>query len=65
VTPRHLKSRHGQPKDIALDFCRRLQRFTPHTDQPTRHDTGKLQSALAALWKRTPPAGDDADGEVP
>jgi replicative DNA helicase len=63
VTLRHLKSRHGEPKDIALDFCRRLQRFTPHSDQAARPDTGKLQSALAALWKRTPPAGDDEGSE--
>jgi hypothetical protein len=60
---RHLKARHGETKDIALDFNRRLQRFTSHTDQSGRHDTGKLQSALTALWKRTPPADDEAEGE--
>jgi replicative DNA helicase len=63
VTLRHLKSRHGEPKDIALDFNRRLQRFSLQTDEAARPDAGKLQSALAALWKRTAPAGDDADGE--
>jgi replicative DNA helicase len=56
VTLRHLKSRHGEPKDIDLDFDGKLQRFAPRS-APV--DTGKLQSALAALWKRTAPAGDD------
>lgn len=60
VTLRHLKSRHGEPKDIDLDFDGKLQRFTPRS---ALADTGKLQSALAALWKRTAPAGDDEGSE--
>jgi replicative DNA helicase len=63
VTLRHLKSRHGEPKDIVLDFDRRLQRFTPEGDQATRPDAAKVRSELAALWERTAPAGDDAEGE--
>jgi replicative DNA helicase len=56
VTLRHLKSRHGEPKDIDLDFDGKLQRFAPRS-APV--DTGKLRSALAAQCKRTAPAGDD------
>ncbi len=44
----------------ALDFDGKLQRFTPRSEPA---DTGKLQSALAALWNRTAPAGDDQESE--
>jgi replicative DNA helicase len=66
VTLRHLKARHTEPKDLLLDFDRRIQRFAeaedprlwkPNGGKPAR---GKLQSALAAAWNNTPPA-DDAD----
>jgi replicative DNA helicase len=67
VTLHHAKSRHGEPKDIALSFEGRLQRFTPtpsggcgSTGKPT---AGKLQTALADLWARTRPAGDDEGDE--
>jgi replicative DNA helicase len=63
VTLRHLKSRHGEPRDIALDFCRRLQRFTPQADQGARPDGAKMRADLAALWQRTAPAGDTPEGE--
>jgi replicative DNA helicase len=60
VTLRHLKSRHGECRDIALAFHRKQQRFAPPgADQGPRADAGKLQSALAALWARTAPAADD------
>jgi replicative DNA helicase len=63
VTLRHLKSRHGACRDIALTFQRRHQRFTPAGgDQGSRSDAARVQSALAALWKRTAPAADDAEG---
>lgn len=60
VTLRHLKSRHGECRDLDLTFHRRYQRFTPATDQGPRPDAGKVKSALAALWSRTAPA---AEGE--
>ena len=67
ITLHHAKSRHGEPKDIALSFEGRLQRFTPApsgfsgpTSKPT---AGKLQSALADLWARTRPADDDQADE--
>jgi len=64
VTLRHLKSRHGECRDIALTFHRRHQRFAPAgSDHGPRPDAGKLQSALSALWARTAPAADDEGGE--
>jgi replicative DNA helicase len=64
VTLRHLKSRHGECRDMALTFHRRHQRFTPAGSGPApRPDTGRLQSALAALWARTAPAADDERGD--
>jgi replicative DNA helicase len=64
VTLRHLKSRHGECRDIALTFHRRHQRFTPAgSDQGPRQDAGKLRSALAALWAKTTPAADDEGSE--
>jgi replicative DNA helicase len=63
VTLRHLKSRHGECRDIELAFHRRHQRFTPAgVEHGSRPDQGKLKSALAALWARTPPAAGD-EGE--
>jgi replicative DNA helicase len=64
VTLRHLKSRHGECRDLELTFHRRHQRFTPAgSDLGPRPDAGKLQSALAALWARTLPADDDAGAD--
>jgi hypothetical protein len=66
VTLRHLKSRHGECRDLDLTFDRKHQRFTPAGSDPgPGPDAGKVKSALAALWARTPPATDaegDADG---
>jgi len=63
VTLRHLKSRHGECRDLALTFDRKHQRFTPGgTDQAPRPDA-RAKSALAALWARTPPAADDEGGD--
>ncbi len=62
VTLRHLKSRHGDARDIALTFERRLQRFTAATGEP-REGAGKLKSTLAALWARTALADEDEGGD--
>jgi len=63
VTLRHLKARHTEPKDLALDFHRPTQRFdvAAGSGTPTRgtKTSGKLTSALRDLWGKTPPAGDD------
>jgi replicative DNA helicase len=62
VILKHLKSRHGEPLDMTLHFERRCQRFMPvAVDQgkASSADRGKLRSALAALWNRTPAADDD------
>jgi replicative DNA helicase len=64
VTVRHLKSRHGECRDIELTFDGKHQRFTPAGgDQGPKPEAGKLRSALRDLWARTAPAeegqGDD------
>jgi replicative DNA helicase len=59
LTVKHVKSRHGEPRDIMLAFDRRLQRFTPAAVPPSRPSAGKLQSTLAALWAKTDSAPDD------
>ncbi len=63
VTLRHLKSRHGEAKDIALTFDRRLQRFTAAAKGQPRPDSRKQQSGLTTLWNRTAPAADDEGGD--
>jgi replicative DNA helicase len=63
VTLRHLKSRHGECRDIALTFHRRLQRFTAFgTDQGPQAEADKPQLALATLWARAAPAADGEGG---
>jgi replicative DNA helicase len=62
---RHLKSRHGETRDIRLSFDRPHQRFTVKPaprPKPPKPD-GKLTIAIAALWNRTPPARDDDSEE--
>lgn len=66
VTLRCLKDRNGDPKDIGLRFDRPRQSFTPVVTAGTPatvEDRGKLRSALAALWNRTPTANDDGGDE--
>jgi replicative DNA helicase len=63
VTLRHLKSRHGAPEDIRLDFCRPLQRFTPHEETTPRPDAARMRADLAALWNRTAAVGDTSEAE--
>jgi replicative DNA helicase len=61
VVLRHLKSRHGETRDITLTFDRPHQRFTPAepAEPAERADRGKLQAALRARWETTKPAHDD------
>jgi replicative DNA helicase len=66
VVLRHLKSRHGETRDIPLTFDRPHQRFTagPAAGPAPRADPGKLTAALPAMWDRTAPAHDEGeDGE--
>jgi replicative DNA helicase len=65
VTLKHLKSRHGEARDIALSFDRPHQRFTPSAPaQPSEQaDKGKLQAALKALWDGSRPAHDYSGDE--
>jgi replicative DNA helicase len=64
VVLKHLKSRHGEPKDIVLRFDGNRQRFTTAApvETKTRADNGKLQATLRARWNNARPAQDD--GEV-
>jgi replicative DNA helicase len=63
VTLKHLKSRHGECRDLSLRFDRRRQAFTPLCDSTQATDAGKVKSTLAALWNRTKPAADrNAEG---
>ena len=69
VILKHLKSRHGESRDIPLTFDRKHQRFTPaeppETGKPGRkRDSGKLHSALQALWNQSRVAN-DSEGEEP
>ena len=53
VTLRHLKSRHGETRDLPLHFDKARQAFTPldSTAAKAKPD-GKLQAALRSLWDR-------------
>jgi replicative DNA helicase len=65
VVLKHLKSRHGETRDITLNFDRKRQRFTP-TSRPApakQAEKGKLQAALRAMWDKTAPAHDDGEVE--
>lgn len=65
VVLKHLKSRHGETKNIALAFDRPHQRFAPaEPDRPAPSETGKLQAALRAAWGSTRPAADEGDDEA-
>jgi replicative DNA helicase len=65
VVLKHLKSRHGETKDIALTFNRKRQRFTPAepAGPAPRADNGKLQAALRAMWDKAAPAHDGEDSD--
>ena len=65
VKLKHLKSRHGECRDMSMRFDRRRQTFTIESEpgQTAAHaDKGKLKSALSALWNRTNAANDDGNG---
>lgn len=67
VILKHLKSRHGEARDMPLIFDRAHQRFTPAEAAPlraSRPDRGKLHNALRSLWDSTgaAPDNDGANG---
>jgi len=67
TTLKHLKSRHGECRTLSLRFDRARQSFAPDPGSTTAAatppaDRGKLRSALAELWNRTP-AADDGGGD--
>lgn len=65
VVLRHLKARHTEAKDLVLRFDRACQRFeSPNYEWSDGRDSGKLTSALSALWNRTPAADDDSEADI-
>ncbi len=66
VTLMHLKSRHGEQRNIIMDFDRSHQSFTVEADSTAKADggdKGKLASAVATLWNKTAAAADGGDDE--
>ena len=64
VILRHLKSRNGECLDLRLTFDKPLQRFTPidAINTATKGERpGKLRSAIAELWAKTPMGREDVD----
>ena len=66
VKLKHLKSRHGECRDLSLQFNRRCQAFTVDAESNDGGNGGpdkrKLTAALAAAWNRTAPANDAGQG---
>jgi replicative DNA helicase len=63
VRLRCLKDRNGEPRDVALRFNRRLQRFDTVSASAPKPDRAELQAALAAKWDETPAAADGEGGD--
>ena len=58
-----LEAAAREAQDMELHFDGRCQRFTPVGDGERPADKGKLQSALAAMWKRTAAVDDGEDDD--
>jgi replicative DNA helicase len=64
VKLKHLKSRHGECRDLSMRFDRRRQAFAVEADTPGTASKGKLKlAALQSLWTKTPAAMEGADDE--
>jgi replicative DNA helicase len=61
VALRHLKSRHGATRDIALLFDKPFQSFTPVNEPDTTTANTELAAAIAGLWDQTTPSSDDEE----
>jgi replicative DNA helicase len=64
VVLKHLKSRHGETKDVILAFDRKRQCFIPSesakpVEPPARPEGGKLDDRLRTVWNTTLQANDD------
>ena len=57
------KNRHGEPRDIALRFNRRVQRFEPVAAGMARPDAGRFKVKLAHLWAETQATSDGGGDE--
>jgi replicative DNA helicase len=64
VTLRHLKSRHGEPKDVNLSFDGRLQRFSSAGAAcGAKANSRKVRESLAAPWGHAEHSGDETEAE--
>lgn len=75
ITLRHLKSRYGECRDLALAFDRVCQRFTLATGtasngkgsngkpSKSKSEAARIAAELASLWASTPPAAEGEGGE--
>jgi len=55
ITLKHVKSRHGEPRDIPLRFTGAVQRFDPADD----HAGGKMAAAVRGVWGQH---GEESEG---
>jgi replicative DNA helicase len=62
VILRHLKSRHGEARDLELSFDGKCQRFAAQTEAPSDAEQERRQAELRDLWKQSSTARDD-EGE--
>jgi len=63
VTLRHLKSRHGETRDLTLHFHGACQRFSSPDNTWNPDGPAKPPAAVQRLWSSTPPAADNVAQE--
>jgi replicative DNA helicase len=63
VKLKHLKSRHGECRDVLLTFDHKQQCFTPQVTSTSPENRSKLKAALVNLWNRTAVAQEGEDDE--
>lgn len=63
VRLKHLKSRHGECRDLELDFDRSLQRFTCPSPVTSSEGKSRISAKLKTLWNRAPAAGEGMDDD--
>jgi replicative DNA helicase len=63
---RHLKARHTEPKDLALHFARKLQRFTPATSGvcEIRRSNKNSMDEVGRRWEAVAPADDVTESDT-
>jgi replicative DNA helicase len=61
VRLKHLKSRHGECRDVTMRFDKGVQSMTPLSADAPAHTRPKISAALAAAWNASAPAKGDDD----